>query len=157
MSAAGPETAPRCLVCDVELELPAGGGRTPRFCSGAHRARYNRDQSHRSAPRPPATSVTAPAVAEFEAAVGTVASAGRRLVEAATASTALSAELAREVARADQAEADRDAAIRAHTGMRGQVDALHAAVGALRAQLAAEKELRGRITADRDRLAAPGR
>lgn len=151
MSTAEPEAAPRCLVCDVELELPAGGGRTPRFCSGAHRARYNRDQSHRSAPRPPTTSVTAPVVAEFEAAVGSVATAGSRLVEAATASTALRAELAHEVARADQAEADRDAAIRAHAGLRGQVDALHAAVDALRAQLAAEEKLRGRIAADRDR------
>lgn len=135
---------------------PAEAG-PPRFCSGAHRARYNRDQSHRSAARPAATSVTAPAVAEFEAAVGTVATAARRLVEAATASTALSGELAREVARAAQVEADRDAAIRAHTGLRGQVDALHAAVGALRAHLAAEEELRGQITADRDRLAAQGR
>lgn len=38
-----------CLQCGVALTAPSGGGPTPKFCSSAHRAKYNRDQARRRA------------------------------------------------------------------------------------------------------------
>lgn len=152
------DSPPRCLVCDVALEAPTGGGRIPRFCSGAHRARYNRDKRDRPHPSlsTPAAD-TAPAIKRFEAALESAAAAGRDLVAAAASSHALSAALTLATARAEQAEADRDAARRGIVDVRGQVTALQETVGALRAQLAAERHLLVEITAERERLTAGGR
>lgn len=149
------DEAPRCLVCDVELEVPAGGGRAPRFCSGAHRAKFNRKEAQQLLPRHDTPAAVAPAlVTDFEDTLRSTAAAGRRLVDALAASQTVAARLEEALARAALAGADRDAARAAHREAAAQLTSLQAAVDALRSQLSVEEQLREQITADRDRLAA---
>lgn len=139
----------RCLQCGTALQAPTGGGRAPRFCSPAHRAKYNRDHARALAGRvEPSTPPDATRVLRrFDAALGELGSAGRSLRELAEGFHPQRA--ADRVARLETTLAAlRDELNDAHV----ERDAARRELELARAALGAETQLRQALTEEVQRL-----